>query len=233
METSFENKETLFTPKQVSKITGVESTLLLKWVNYFNIETQWTQEDQQGHRRYTKQNIEEILQLKHLIQEKKLNWDQAKTFFEGNEPEFIVDEGKTRIETKVEQILENQESQKDFIKNQEKFNQSLIEQLNAMTRLYQDTLNELAATKQEVISFKEEQKLLSSPSNDEWITRRRIEHILRSEARELWSQKPAEERMIKTGFLRKEEDKIKRDDFIQDYIDSKLAERFEEEMKRA
>jgi DNA-binding transcriptional MerR regulator len=75
----------------------------------------------------------------------------------------------------------------------------------------------------------EMKRLLSeSPTKDEWITRRRIEQKLRKEAIELWNSKPEEERIIKRWF-RKEEDKIKRDDFIQSYVDEKIIEQHEKE----
>ncbi|KON67359.1 hypothetical protein AKG34_21300 [Peribacillus butanolivorans] len=125
-----EEQETLYSPKQVSKITGIESTLLLKWVNYFDIESNWTQDNKAGHRRYTKENVEEILQLKHLIQEKKLNWEQAKVFFEGNEPEFIVDEGKTRIEKKLEEQIELTREVVERLKEQEEFIHTLTKRLD-------------------------------------------------------------------------------------------------------
>jgi DNA-binding transcriptional MerR regulator len=77
----------------------------------------------------------------------------------------------------------------------------------------------------------EMKRLLSkSPDSykDEWITKRRIEQKLRKEAIELWNSKPEEERIIKRWF-RKEEDKIKRDDFIQSYIDEKIIDQYKKE----
>ena len=57
----------------------------------------------------------------------------------------------------------------------------------------------------------------------------RLRLNFRREAIQEWNKKPVEERMIKTGFMKKEEDKIKRDDFIQDYIAKKMLERYEKE----
>lgn len=61
------------------------------------------------------------------------------------------------------------------------------------------------------------------------ITQKRVEYILREEARNLWSQKPESERMKKVGWFRKEEDFDKREQFIQEYIHQHFEERLKKE----
>lgn len=58
-----------------------------------------------------------------------------------------------------------------------------------------------------------EQRLIES------LTARRVESKLRKEALKLWSEKPDNERMIKTGLFSKSENVNKRDLFIEDYIE--------------
>lgn len=74
------------------------------------------------------------------------------------------------------------------------------------------------------------QKELPSPNFDR-INELQTTLKLRKQAIELWEHKPEEERFIKTGLFRKEEDKIKRDDFIQEYIAEKLIEHYAEKEK--
>lgn len=61
------------------------------------------------------------------------------------------------------------------------------------------------------------------------ITRRRVESQLRKEALQEWSKKPDEERKIRTGLFRKEENINKRDIFIEDYIGEHIEERIKRE----
>ncbi|QWG31462.1 MerR family transcriptional regulator (plasmid) [Bacillus mycoides] len=146
-----------FTPRQVSGIVGLDVSTIRKYVDHFEIQTEWTKEDQQGHRRYTKGNIEELLQIKKLVQENKMTWDQAKAHINGHENTFVVDMDKTREDKKQDkqleamlQLLEGQERQEQMIselsedqKEQRDFNKALLEQLQLIT-------SELAATKQTV-----------------------------------------------------------------------------------
>jgi hypothetical protein len=63
----------------------------------------------------------------------------------------------------------------------------------------------------------------------EHITQRRIESVLREEALRLWNQKPESEKMKKTGWFQKGEDRDKRDQFVQSYIDEHYEQRLKEE----
>jgi len=60
------------------------------------------------------------------------------------------------------------------------------------------------------------------------MTDRKISRQLEEEALKLWNAKPAEEKLKKVGWFKKEEDKDKRDIFIQKYLD----EHFEEYLKK-
>jgi DNA-binding transcriptional MerR regulator len=63
------------------------------------------------------------------------------------------------------------------------------------------------------------------------ITRRRVEAILRRDALHLWSNKPENERIKRTGLfgLKKEEDHARRDQFVSDYIDEHFETRLKNE----
>ena len=63
----------------------------------------------------------------------------------------------------------------------------------------------------------------------EMITRRRVESQLRKEALQRWLQKPENERKIRIGLFRKEENINKRDLFIEEYIHEHTEERIKRE----
>ncbi|PAD71333.1 hypothetical protein, partial [Paenibacillus campinasensis] len=63
------------------------------------------------------------------------------------------------------------------------------------------------------------------------ITTHRINTELEIEALEKWSQLPAEERLIKTGLFRKEEDQTKKDLFIKKYVRDNFEQRLRSEME--
>lgn len=66
---------------------------------------------------------------------------------------------------------------------------------------------------------------------DEWIGIERIKAQLRKEALEEWKKMPESEKMRKAGLfgLKKEEDRDKRDLFIQTYVDDHLEDRLKKE----
>jgi hypothetical protein len=61
------------------------------------------------------------------------------------------------------------------------------------------------------------------------ITVERVKSKLEREALEQWSQKSAEERMIKVGWFRSAEDTTKRDLFVKDYVSKYFEQRLNQE----
>lgn len=60
------------------------------------------------------------------------------------------------------------------------------------------------------------------------MTERKISRQLEEEALSLWNNKPAEERLRRTGWFKKEEDRDKKDSFVKKYMD----EHYEEYLKK-
>lgn len=79
------------------------------------------------------------------------------------------------------------------------------------------------------------QKILPSPEEkrierfEQIMAERKVTRQLEDEALSIWSTKPEEERLIKVGWFRREEDKEKRDRFVRDYIDEHFEKRMKEE----
>lgn len=96
-----------------------------------------------------------------------------------------------------------------------------------------EIFNELSA--EQMKEQKEEMKNLLPSREQERLDRvnaimaeRKISRTLEDEALALWDEKPEEEKMIKVGWFRKEEDRDKRDSFVKKYVD----EHFEENLKK-
>lgn len=95
------------------------------------------------------------------------------------------------------------------------------------------TFEQISVTQMEK-QMQDFQRMLPSPNQQRLdrfntlMAERRVARKLEDEALSIWATKPDEERLIKVGWFRKEEDKDKRDSFIRAYID----EHFEEQMKK-
>lgn len=117
-------KEKFWTPKDAANQIGVEAELIKTWSNEFNIQTKRTNG---GHRRYSKENIEELLMIKKKLHEEKLSYDEIRAWRNGEVVEFKNKEEKSELEKKMDKLLEHSQRQEDF-------NRALVEQLAAVTK---------------------------------------------------------------------------------------------------
>ncbi|PEF33674.1 MerR family transcriptional regulator [Bacillus wiedmannii] len=134
-------KPEMYTPKIVADNLGITPDLLKVWSNEFNIQIE---RSQGGHRRYSKENIEELKAIKEKIHIQKWTYDQVRAWRNGELDLFIAKEEKTELEKKLDQILENQQLQNQF-------NQALIKNLQELT-------SELVMTKEHLVNT--EKKLI-------------------------------------------------------------------------
>ncbi|MEB9844528.1 MerR family transcriptional regulator [Bacillus cereus] len=126
-----ELKSEMHTPKIVADFLGATPDLLKVWSNEFNIQTE---RSQGGHRRYSKENIEELKAIKEKIQVQKWSYDQVRAWRNGELDSFVSKEEKSELEKKLNEVLENQQLQNQF-------NQALVQKLQEIT-------NELVTTKE-------------------------------------------------------------------------------------
>ncbi|WP_459503916.1 MerR family transcriptional regulator [Bacillus sp. C1] len=126
-----ELKSEMYTPKIVADHVGVTPDLLKAWSNEFNIQTE---RSQGGHRRYSKENIEELTAIKEKIQIQKWSYDQVRAWRNGELDVFVSKKEKSELEKKLDTVLENQQLQNQF-------NQTLVQKLQEIT-------NELVTTKE-------------------------------------------------------------------------------------
>lgn len=112
-------------------------------------------------------------------------------------------------------------------RKQELFNKELLDQLSKQQKYIEVLLSE-----REVMS--ERLKRLPSPEQErdhrveQILAERKITRLLEEKALKSWAEKPDDERMIKTGWIRKEENLEKRRNYIRKYVDKY----FEEYLKR-
>lgn len=118
-----ELKSEMHTPKIVADFLGVTPDLLKVWSNEFNIQTE---RSQGGHRRYSKENIEELKAIKEKIQVQNWSYDQVRAWRNGELDLFVSKEEKSELEKKLDEVLENQQLQNQF-------NQVLVQKLQEIT----------------------------------------------------------------------------------------------------
>ena len=101
-------KGRLYTPAETSQILDLDRDLIRKYCEFFNVQTNWTQPNQKGHRRFTKENIEQLLEIKRLIQEEKLSWEQTRDFLNGEIEHFFEHKTRSELEKKIDALAKQQ-----------------------------------------------------------------------------------------------------------------------------
>lgn len=140
----------------------------------------------------------------------------------------------------IQEFATKVQAMEAYQKRLEDMNLSLMNQLETQTNQIQHFIQETASSQEEKTKQQYERLLNSVPQPsspeeeraqriDEMITRRRIESQLEKEALAKWNAKPEEERIIKVGLFRKEEDKDKRDQFVKEYINTHFESRVRKE----
>ncbi|QWI35722.1 MerR family transcriptional regulator [Bacillus mycoides] len=135
-----ELKSEMYTPKIVADRLRVTPDLLKVWSNEFNIQTE---RSQGGHRRYSKENIEELTAIKEKIQVQKWSYDQVRSWRNGELDLYVSKEEKSELEKKMDEVLENQ-------KLQNQFNQALVQKLQEITDELVITKEHLANTEKKL-----------------------------------------------------------------------------------
>jgi DNA-binding transcriptional MerR regulator len=122
-----------------------------------------------------------------------------------------------------------------------------MQELVMLAEMYRRGMSEVAAAMQtiadqrgEIDELRRQIATLPQPKSREQeraervndlLTQKKVEAQLRREALEAWNAKPQSERMRRAGLfgLRKEEDIDKREQFVRDYIDERLADALRKE----
>lgn len=118
--------------------------------------------------------------------------------------------------TSVPYVIDIETIKKDILTAAE---QIAVTQTQEIKEYYRVLFNQLPKPKTKEEERQERIELL--------LLQKRVEGALTKEAKEKWNQKPESERFRRVGFFRKEEDFLKREEFIKEYVN----EHFETRLK--
>ncbi|TCN05300.1 DNA-binding transcriptional MerR regulator [Bacillus sp. BK006] len=133
------DEEIVYTLKDTVKLTGLSIDLIRLYEKEFNLQIQRTEG---GHRRYTKNNIDLLIEIKKRIQEqnwsyKMVNqWLQGEVITEAIDIQSNLEKKVDSLESKVQELLDR--SEKD-----ERFQLALIQRLDEQGRLIKSLTEKL------------------------------------------------------------------------------------------
>lgn len=145
------SKNKNYTPAEAARILDLSSDLIRKYCEYFNIITEWTQPENKGHRRFTKENIESLLEIKKLIQVEKMTWPQTRDYLNGEIEHFFEQETKANLEKKIDSVIEMQTNLNEVLI-------ALTKNLDAISNENQQLIKENQRILLETEEIKREQK---------------------------------------------------------------------------
>lgn len=145
----------------------------------------------------------------------------------------IFDEIKNEFELRPFPVEDEETTNVAQIKGVDFLNARLLEELKgAFEEVAASQLGEMKIQYEEILKklsdpmFKEDRE----ERFKEMVARRRVEYQLEKEALVMWSTKPAEERLKKVGWFKKEENHEERNRFIKDHIDKNFEVRLRNEL---
>ncbi|MFQ6585420.1 MerR family transcriptional regulator [Priestia megaterium] len=118
--------EVVYTLKDTVKLTGLSVDLIRLYEKEFNLQIQRTEG---GHRRYNKQNIDLLTEIKKRIQEQNWSYKMINQWLQGEiVPEAI--EVQSNLEKKVESLEEKVQELLNRSEKDEQFQLALIQRLD-------------------------------------------------------------------------------------------------------
>lgn len=121
----------VYTLKDTVKLTGLSIDLIRLYEKEFNLQIQRTEG---GHRRYTKSNIDLLIEIKKRIQEQNWSYKMINQWLQGEiVPEAV--EVQSNLEKKVESLQEKVQELLDRSEKDEHFQLALIQRLDEQGNL--------------------------------------------------------------------------------------------------
>ncbi|WP_427127614.1 MerR family transcriptional regulator (plasmid) [Priestia megaterium] len=125
------DEEVVYTLKDTVKLTGLSIDLVRLYEKEFNLQIQRTEG---GHRRYTKQNIDLLIEIKKRIQEQNWSYKMINQWLQGEIiPESI--EVQSKLEKKVESLEDKVQELLNRSEKDEQFQFALIQRLDEQSKL--------------------------------------------------------------------------------------------------
>jgi len=199
---------------QLSRVLEIPETTVRRHLNNFE---EYFRSEQIGRGRKYHPDSVEILQRIALLYDSDRETIEIRKIL-SNEYAFEVEETIDYEPTIQPPAYDVSSKLDEFQQRQESFNKELLEQLEKQ----QKYIEELAESRDSAV---QEIKQLTSPEEkrlerlNQIMAEHKVKRMLEKEAIELWNKKPEEDRLIRVGWFRREENKDKRELFIKDYID--------------
>nr|WP_245247184.1 MULTISPECIES: MerR family transcriptional regulator [unclassified Paenibacillus] len=126
MESDIEvSADVYYSTKQVAEITELSDDLIRVYQKEFNLQVERTT---RGHRRFTQQNIADLLAIKEKIQSEGWTYNQVREWLGGNVIIYKSTDAKSSFEQQIEALSERVTDQSVLLK-------ILVETLNEQTKL--------------------------------------------------------------------------------------------------
>lgn len=135
------DEEVVYTLKDTVKLTGLSIDLVRLYEKEFNLQIQRTEG---GHRRYNKQNIDLLIEIKKRIQEQNWSYKMINQWLQGEIiPESI--EVQSNLEKKVESLEDKVQELLDRSEKGEQFQFALIQRLDEQSQLIKQLTEKLSS----------------------------------------------------------------------------------------
>lgn len=158
--------------------------------------------------------------------------------------DFLFAELSSYVQREIKLALETQQrSFEQHLLQIEELSSQTMEQRNedleAQQTLVQTEIEKALKKQEEIFHDRLEQVQVENRNNvlsdrqqriTDMITQQRVETILELEALKEWNQLPASERLIKVGLFKKEENSVKRNLYVKEYIQKNFENRLKAEI---
>lgn len=133
------NGGTVYTLKDTVKLTGLSIDLIRLYEKEFNLQIQRTEG---GHRRYNKQNIDLLIEIKKRIQEQNWSYKMINQWLQGEIIPEAVDV-QSKLEKKVDSLEEKIQDLLNISEKDEQFQIALIQRLDEQGKLIKQLTEKL------------------------------------------------------------------------------------------
>ncbi|KRE03030.1 MerR family transcriptional regulator [Bacillus sp. Root239] len=130
----------VYTLKDTVKLTGLSIDLVRLYEKEFNLQIQRTEG---GHRRYNKQNIDLLIEIRKRIQEQNWSYKMINQWLQGEIIPEAVDV-QTKLEKKVDSLEEKIQDLLNRSEKDEQFQIALIQRLDEQRKLIEQLTEKLS-----------------------------------------------------------------------------------------
>ncbi|MDG0032941.1 MerR family transcriptional regulator [Priestia sp. Y58] len=134
------NDGVVYTLKDTVKLTGLSIDLVRLYEKEFNLQIQRTEG---GHRRYNKQNIDLLIEIKKRIQEQNWSYKMINQWLQGEIIPEAVDV-QSKLEKKVDSLEEKIQDLLNRSEKDEQFQIALIQRLDEQRKLIEQLTEKLS-----------------------------------------------------------------------------------------